>query len=608
MVKFRVYFNEYNVLMDNAVYLPIVSGQLQAYAQTKIIIKDNFEFMPFIFYRDEPDRILSQYQDPSVAAFSVSMWNSNLSLKVAEMVKEKFPKCLVVFGGYNVPNNSGDYLKEHNFIDITVRGEGEKTFADLLESNLGEQNFEHVLGITYRHKSGEIMENPEQILPKNLDVFPSPYLEGVFDELMTQSKINFQAIVETNRGCPFGCSYCSWGQGGLSKRYRFFSPERVEQIADWTGKSKIGYVFCADSNFGMFKQDFDTAKFFVEAKQKYKFPEKFRVCYSKNAEKNVFKIGKLLHENQMEKSITLSLQTANPIAARNVRRQNIRMDVFNDLQKRYNESGIPTYTELILGLPGETYESFLGGLEKCLQSGIENQLFVYHCQVYPNAEMGSIEYQKKHGIKTVKCPLKEVHAVPRLEGIPDEYEDVVVSTDSMPEQDWKKSSVVSWAMQLFHGLKVGFYPIRYIVDKYNVKYTEFFDYISIPSKTPDFPIINREIIEFWKTADSISNGKARCNVISEFSPIYWEPEEASFLNISHEKKEFYREFLGVLTNFLKERGINFDKSELEEIVKGQEVRMPDYNRDYSGDKKRFAKEVLLWGRKSGRILLDKQLQ
>jgi len=465
------------------------------------------------------------------------------------------------------------------------------------------KNFKNIFGITYRDKYGNIIRNnQEQILLKDLNIFPSPYLEGIFDEIMNQTKINFQAIVETNRGCPFGCSYCSWGQGGLSKRYRFFSPQRIEQIAEWTGKNKIGYVFCADSNFGMFKEDIKTAKSFVNVKQKYNFPEKFRVCYSKNTEENVFEIGKLLHENKMEKSITLSLQTASSLAADNVRRQNIKMEVFNNLQQKYNEAGIPTYTELILGLPGETYESFLEGIENCLKSGIENQLFSYHCQIYPNAEMGNIEYQKKYGIKTIKCPLKEVHAVPRESGIPEEYEEVIIATNTMPEQDWKKAYVVSLVMQLFHGLKVAFYPMKHIVNKYNIKYTDFFDYISNTSNILEFPTINKEITEFWNTMDLILNGESKCKILSEFSPIYWEPEEIAFLNISNKKSEFYKELLIIMINYLNGKKIEFNEKELEEVVKKQEDKMPDYNKHFSGDKKRFAKEVLLWGRKSGKIL------
>ena len=54
--KKRLYFNEFNVLMDNATYLPLSSGLLRAYAETSELLRTNYDFMPFIFYRDHPDR------------------------------------------------------------------------------------------------------------------------------------------------------------------------------------------------------------------------------------------------------------------------------------------------------------------------------------------------------------------------------------------------------------------------------------------------------------------------------------------------------------------------------------------------------------------------
>src|SRR4026208_2031086 len=101
--KLKVYFNEFNVLMENAAYLPLVSGTLQAYATSVPKIQESYEFMPFLFYRQHQDKVLEQYRrECAVAAFSVSMWNEQLSLKVAELVKLKFPESLIVFGGPQV--------------------------------------------------------------------------------------------------------------------------------------------------------------------------------------------------------------------------------------------------------------------------------------------------------------------------------------------------------------------------------------------------------------------------------------------------------------------------------------------------------------------------
>jgi len=69
MIKKReVYFNDFNILMENAAYLPLVSGLLRAYAKTFESITDNYQFMPFLLHRDSLDTIVAQYQNPNVAA------------------------------------------------------------------------------------------------------------------------------------------------------------------------------------------------------------------------------------------------------------------------------------------------------------------------------------------------------------------------------------------------------------------------------------------------------------------------------------------------------------------------------------------------------------
>jgi len=130
--KQRVYFNEYNVLMEKTAYLPFVSGLLQAYAQTDALIARHYAFMPFLFHRDDPEHILAAYENPAVAAFSVCMWNEQLCLAVAREVKRRYPSCLIVFGGPQVPHHPKAYFERHPFIDVAVRGEGERTFAEIL--------------------------------------------------------------------------------------------------------------------------------------------------------------------------------------------------------------------------------------------------------------------------------------------------------------------------------------------------------------------------------------------------------------------------------------------------------------------------------------------
>lgn len=637
-MKREVYFNEYNVLMENTVFLPLVSGLLQAYAQTKAVIRENYQFMPFIFIRDNPERILSQYQNPSVAAFSASMWNMNLSLAVAKGVKEKFPACLVVFGGPQVPKD--EFLGRYPFVDIAVRGEGEQIFADLLVRLLVARDLGGIGGISYRDPGNNIVRNEEYPLIEDLDIFPSPCLEGLFDQLLA-SGMNFQAIVETNRGCPFRCSFCFWSQG--SKRYRFYSLDRIRRIIDWCGRKKIKYAFCADSNFGMIKHDLEIANYVVETKAKYGFPEKFRACYGKNVEDRIFRIGKLFTEHDLIKGVSISRQSNSPEVLQNIGRNNVNMSVYSSLQRKFSKDNIPTYTELILGLPGETYESFLSGIEEILEADPKSQLYIYPLQVYPNTEMAGLSYQERFGIKTILLPISEGHASIRMPEQVTEWEELVISTASMSVKEWKGAMVLSWVGQLLHSLKLGIYVLIYLFHRYHIKYTDFFEYIASLYKSRGLipTMFKLEVAASHDRIEAILQGKPRGCVASDFSSTYWEPEEASYLSISTDKDSFYNEFSVLIELYLANLDINYDSQELWEVIKYQKGRVPDlylgqkeyrfeYNvpeffekylteeqcnltkspqvmvldnaKDYKGDKRTFAREVVVHGRKSDQMI------
>ena len=80
----RVYYNEFNILMGNTTYLPLVSGLLHAFALSRPTVTEKYEFQPYLFHVDRPESILEQYENPAVAAFSVCMWNEQLNLKIEE--------------------------------------------------------------------------------------------------------------------------------------------------------------------------------------------------------------------------------------------------------------------------------------------------------------------------------------------------------------------------------------------------------------------------------------------------------------------------------------------------------------------------------------------
>lgn len=645
--KRRVYFNEFNVLMERAAYLPLVSGLLRAYSETSEEIKANYEFMPFLFHRDSVDTILSQYEEPAVAAFSVSMWNEQLNLKVAERVKRLYPNCLIVFGGAQVPHHAEAYFKKFPFIDVAVRGEGEEAFSEVLSRFLTSRDFSAINGLSWRDEAtGECVRNDgERPQSRDLDIYPSPYIEGLFEELTEKRRdMEFQAIIETNRGCPFLCTFCFWGQGGLSRRYRYHGIDRTARELEWCATHRVRYVFNADSNFGMHERDRQIAQILVETKKKYGYPEKFRTCFGKNTDDKIYEIAMLLHQNDLEKGITLARQSNDETTLRNIKRQNIKLSTYRNLQVRFNEGNVPVYSELILGLPGENYQTWVAGIEELLQAGLKNQIFVYQCEVYPNTELADPEYMKKFGIETKRIRLTEIHGAIREEGLTPEYQDIVIKTNSMSVEEWRKMCIFSWVTMVLHSLKMGFFLLAYLVDRYRIRHIDLIDYISECRMPEDVgSILREELAHFDRQVERLLKGSGRGHAMPEFGNIYWDEEEASFLRISEKLDPFYDEMLVLLRHFLDERGIAYDDAELAEAVQYQKMRIPSLHpprerertfhlnfpeyfetrfhsepiplkvkpqvltinpKDYKGDRTKYSRQTILWGRKSGTMLTE----
>ncbi len=650
----RVYFNEYNVRMGKMCYLPLVSGLLQCYAQTSDVVRANYQFMRPIFSIDSFDNVMAQYtEEPDVAAFSVAMWNEQLNLKVAAEVRRRWPNCLIVFGGANVPHHPTAYMERHPFIDVAVRAEGEETFLDILLYHLEGREFDDIPNVSYRRKSdGAIIEvAKERPFQRDLDSYPSPYLEGVFDNLLSlrSDTLDFQAIIETNRGCPFQCTFCYWGRGGLSRKYRYHDMDRVFAELDWAGRNKILYVFNADSNFGMHKRDPDIADFIVSVKEKYGYPDKFRTCFGKNTDETIFNIGLLFHSKGLEKGITLARQTNDKTTLKNIKRGNIKMSTYTNLQTRFNDANVPIYSELILGLPGETVTTWKNGIDELLESGLKNQLFIYLCQVFNNTELGDPAYCEKFGIKTKQIELNEIHGSIRDKSWVTEFEHVITETYSMTQAEWRRMVRLSWITMVLHSMKLGFYVMIWLRDRFGTKASDLIQYIS-DRDMPDRgeTMLGRELDSYDALIDNMLNdGAGRGLALREYGDIYWDVEESTFLNAAEDLGRFYAEFEELVADFLASRGVIFDRVDLEEVMHYQRARIPSrylpdetafnfrhnlpeyFERrfstqpvplvaipqsmttspiDFAGDKKRFARETILWGRKSGTMLVRTAFQ
>ena len=583
--KINVFFNEYNLLMGSGgvMYLPFVSGILSANAKKINKIKQNFIFHKFIFQPDAAENIIKNHykKKPHIAAFSISMWNEQLSLKVAKILKDKF-NTLIIFGGASCPHHPTDYFEKYPFIDIAIRAEGEDAFNEVLLGYLINKNdFSKIANVAFRDKKSKkcIINYEKNNSTKDLDIYPSPFLSGEYDYLIPDGKDHkYQVIIETNRGCPFLCTYCYWGRGGNTTKYRFHSLERIFAEIEWIASKKIQYILNADSNFGMHRRDIKIAEKLVETKLKTGYPDKFRTTWGKNTSEQIFKIAKMLHTHDLEKGITLARQSNSEEALKNVKRDNIKLEAYSDLERKFNYLQIPVYAEMIMGLPGETYKSWIDGLGSLLDSNINNQIFIYQAQVYPNTELNETSYRKKYKIKTKKIELQETHCSPKEQEWLNEYEEIIVETSTMTVDDWKKRNLFSVALMVLHSFKVGFYVINYLSNEMKIPGKDFIKFICDKANRSKHPFIYTNIIkriEDW--SNNMLKGGGRPILNTKYSDVYLDIETVIFLEISEKYKLFYNELKDLVKNLIGRDRWEENFEIINEIFMYQNLRMPKIN-------------------------------
>ena len=474
-MKKKIYLVQIALSYSSPCFLPYSIGCIAAYLKKDIEITESYEIADVIGMRESIDEILKRFHNPDFVAFTNYVWNLEYNKVLAKRLKETYPDVKIIFGGHSVPHDNS-FLDKYDFIDYLMHNEGEETTAAFFKALKNGTDLANVRNLSYRTDNGNV--KTEDYYPCDISSYPSPYTEGIFEHFFREyPHVEFHATLETNRGCPYMCSYCEWC---FTKKIRQFPMEKIKAEIEWIAKNNIKYCYCADANFEILKRDVEIAKYVVEQNKKYGYPEVFKPCYAKASDDTVFEAGYILNSNHIDKGVTLAYQTLNNKALENIGRKNLTLEHFSSLYSRYSEAGIPTYTELILGLPGETYESFCKGICDLLESGQSNSMTVYECQVYDNSIMGNDEYRKKHGIKTSRIPSFGIHYNPDYNGV-QEYMDIITETNTMTKDEWVRAYMFSVVLQTFHHLGLTRFFAVYLNKENGVSYYEFysrlFDYI-----------------------------------------------------------------------------------------------------------------------------------
>ena len=275
---------------------------------------------------------------PEVIGIGVYIWNATEVSELIHIIKKVSPEIKIVLGGPEVSYQP--FRVNFDIADYIIQGEGDLAFyelcKDLLDSNLPESKI-------------------IKMSAPSLDKVASPY------QFYTEEDIkNRYLYVEASRGCPFECEFCL---SSMDEKVRAFDLDSLlEEFELLWQKGARAFKFI-DRTFNLNMKTANKILDFFLAKEEQYFAH-FEVIPDHFPASIKDKIAKFPHGAlQLE----IGIQTLNPEIANNISRQLKLEKIKENIAFLENETHVHMHLDLIVGLPGETLESFGKNLDELVR-------------------------------------------------------------------------------------------------------------------------------------------------------------------------------------------------------------------------------------------------
>lgn len=465
---------------------------------------------------------------PQAACFSNFLWNKRLSTAFSERIKQASQETAIIFGGPNYPltrEEQTTFLSENQVIDFYVYRESERSFTGLLKM-LMENNFDvpglkalrkEIPGVHYLSNGLLICGEPLERI-QDLSETPSPYLSGMMDKFFDKALI---PVIETNRGCPFSCTFCFEGSEFFQKVY-WSTRERINAELDYIAERVQGPdILIADSNFGMFQEDIETAQKLAELQKSHDWPKYLLNSSGKNRKDRIMKVAEILNGAMV---LTSSIQSVDETVLKNIKRKNISLDQIIEVGKFSERLGANSYSEVILAMPGDDSEAHIRSINFLIEAGI-NYVMMYQMLMLPGTEAASPESRDRFELETY------YRVVPRSFGQYDilgdsvpvaEIEEICAGARDLSFQDYLDCRTYNLTVEIFYNGGV-FRELINFLKLNGVKASEFIAKAHervTGSDNPlsgyykDFVSENRE--RLWKDRDSLEDFTHEPDIIKRF--------------------------------------------------------------------------------------------
>ena len=281
------------------------------------------------------------------------------SLLIAQRLKENNPDIQIIFGGAHI-NATGTDVMENlelgKFVDACLMKESEETLPEYL--NGGSPS-----GLICRDANGQVQQN-EAVIPKfDLDDLPFPNLRDITNIPAYYTPYFSKGPMTTmmaTRGCPYSCTFCDVPTN-MGKKYRHRSAENlVEEILFHRKNSGVRNISFKDSIFNLRKNDtIELCELLLKKNIDINWVCNSRVdTFDPEMVKMMARAGC--------KVINFGVESMDTNVLNIMKKKNTLKGVRDSIQL-CRDLGIATTAYYMVGNDGETYESYLNGLNKLME-------------------------------------------------------------------------------------------------------------------------------------------------------------------------------------------------------------------------------------------------
>lgn len=350
--------------------MPLQLGLIAAYCLKNL--GSQVDIQLFKYTKEFEETVLKK--PPFLIGASNYLWNIDLCTKYVKTLKQLFPEIISVFGGPNYPdmvNEQIDWLKGYPEIDFYIYKDGEIPFTRLVEHLLDNPDIDDIkrkkLPSVHALIDGKPFFGDIEPRLEDLTDIPSPYTTGLMNKFFDQKLI---PTIQTNRGCPFTCTFCTEGGKYYNKVFKTSYDRKVAEVNYIVNHIKNTKTLrITDSNFGMYVEDQDFCRYLGKMQDDVGYPEYIMCSTGKNKKERILKCNELLHGVMR---LTASVQSLSPEVLKAVKRNNISIGNLMYLSDETSDSDTHAYSEVILGLPMDSVTAMSNTIRILMDAGIGN--------------------------------------------------------------------------------------------------------------------------------------------------------------------------------------------------------------------------------------------